>query len=175
MIKPAIYSSFPIERFFKSIAYTDAMFWYRGDAEFNLPSWESNTNKFQYAVLNVAKDGEEHEYTNTITGEYTVGYFEYEVDFATKSVKNIKMLSFFKGNILFIKDVYNKIQELMIDFDRLEFSIVGGSPVERHLDLFVKEHRGQKHILHNCITDRHGKIYDKVIYEIITKQSTNTG
>lgn len=174
MIKPAIHSSFSVERLFESLAYTDAMFWFRGDAEFDLPSWESKTKKFQYAVLNVAKDGEEHECINTITGEYTVGYFEYEVDFATKSVKNIKMLSFFKGNILFIKDVYNKIQELMKDFERLEFTIVRGCPAEKHLDRFVKEHQGQKYILHNCIIDRHGKIYDKVIYEIITKKSINT-
>lgn len=171
MLRPAVYEKFPVEQLFMLMAYSDDMFWYSRGTEFELPNWIVDPNKYQYAVVDDVREDTDCMYEKTIDNEYTVGYMEYEVDWATRSVRDIKIISFYKGNVLFVKEVYKKIQELISDFDRLEFDMVRGCPIEKHLDRFVKAHHGEKHVLHNCIIDRHGKIHDRVIYEIITKHS----
>jgi hypothetical protein len=47
--------------------------------------------------------------------------------------------------------------------------MVGGNPVERSYDRFLKMHNGNKHILKDAVKDKYGKYHDDVIYEIINK------
>ena len=101
--------------------------------------------------------------------EYCTGYFAYSIDFATKSVYDIAMMSFTKMNVQFMYDVYCKLIELMSTFNRLEFECISGNPAMKTYDKFVAKYNGQKIVLHNCIMDIHGKLHDKIIYEVLSK------
>ena len=155
MLVPAIDYTFELEELFKENQYSDDVFLAFGQKDFIIPEW-GVLNKYQYAV----KDN-----------DLVIGYLEYRVDYETKSVSEIIMINFDKGKISFVKDVYNKFRELLKEFNRIEFCMVGGNPVEHHYDRLIKTYGGQKLILHDCIMDRHGKVIDQVIYEILCKEN----
>ncbi len=163
MLEPAINNKYELQDLFEESMYSEDSFWCSGNTGSHMPSFENEPNVFKYAVMDI------------ICGEkICIGYFSFDVDYATKSVSNIMMIAFLKGRISFLKDVHNKLLELMRDFDRIEFSVICGNPVEKHYDRFIKKHKGQKFVLHNCVMDNHGKLYDNAIYEILTKPSSDT-
>ena len=95
------------------------------------------------------------------------GYLQYKIDYETRSVCRISMLSFHKGTQEFLKDVYNKFLELYENFDRIEFTCVKGNPAERHYDRLIKKFNGNKVELHKSIIDTNGILHDEIIYEIV--------
>ena len=148
---------------FCKMAYSDEWFYVISEPGFrSIEVRESNDTFYWVTTKKVV-------YPDGTKDEIVTGYFSYKICYETRSVENLVMISFDKGNQDFLKDVYNKIQELMKIYDRLEFRATSGNPVERHYDRFIKKFGGNKVVLHNKIADGYGKLHDDLIYEILLK------
>lgn len=158
MLVPAILHKEQIEKGFRRYYYTTDMMYETG----NLCNWNPeiaecpNESRFQYAVVD--------------ENEKLIGYLEYSVDWYSSTAYNFCMLSFDRGNPQFGIDVYNKLEELVNRFRRMEWHAVSGNPACRSYGRFVAKHGGCKHVLKYAIRDREGKYHDDIIYEIVNEE-----
>lgn len=113
-------------------------------------------SQFQYAIIDNNKK--------------LIGYLGYVVDWYVSKAYNFGLFSFDRGNILVGKDVFDKLEELVKTFHRVEWRAVGGNPACRGYDNFIKRHNGTKHILKDSIKDKDGNYHDDIIYEIIKEE-----
>lgn len=155
MLIPAIQRKEEIVREFQKYYYTTDMLYETGSMDNWCPDIVNcpDNSTFQYAVI----DG----------NNKLLGYLGYYVDWYSSRAYNFGMISFDRGNVLFAKDVFEKMEELVETFHRVEWRMVGGNPAQRGYDNFIKKHNGNKHILKDCIRDKDGKYHDDVIYEIV--------
>ena len=156
MLVPAASYRYEIEKEFQKNYYTDDMIYVTGCLENWLPNVAdcSDGDRFQYAIVN--KDNK------------AIGYLDYQVDYYVSKVYNIAILSFDRGNGLVGKDIFDKFEELIDRFHRIEWRAVSCNPACRGYDNFIKKHNGNKYILKDSIKDRDGNYHDDIIYEIIT-------
>lgn len=158
MLVPAILYKEQIIKEFQKYYYTTDMLYETGDIENWVPqiaecpeSWQ-----FQYAIIDNNKK--------------LVGYLGYVVDWYVSKAYNFGLFSFDRGNILVGKDVFDKLEELVKTFHRVEWRAVGGNPACRGYDSFIKKHNGTKHILKDSIKDKDGNYHDDIIYEIVKEK-----
>lgn len=155
MLVPAILFKSEIENGFKKLFYTNDMFFVNSNLDQWIPDIAENMNEgwFQYAIVD---------------GEKVIGYLGYYVNYYTSNVYNFGLISFEKGNPLIGKDLFEKMEELVSRFHRIEWRMVGGNPVERSYDKFCERHNGTKHVLKDAVKDAEGNYRDSIIYEIVT-------
>ena len=154
MLVPAILYKQEIIKEFQKYYYTTDMLYETGC----LGNWSPdisecpNASQFQFAIVN---------------GKKLIGYLEYTIDWYASKACNFGLFSFDRGNILVGKDVFDKLEELVKNFHRVEWRAVGGNPACRGYDNFIKRHNGTKHILKDSIKDKDGNYRDDIIYEIV--------
>lgn len=155
MLVPAILFKSEIENGFKKLFYTSDMLFENGSLNQSIPDISESTNEglFQYAI---------------ISGEKVIGYLEYYVNYYTSNVRNFGLISFDRGNPLIGKDLFEKMEELVSRFHRIEWGMIGGNPVERSYDKFCERHNGTKHVLKDVLKDTEGNYRDSIVYEIVT-------
>ena len=154
MLKPAILYKEEILEKFKECVYSEDYFLYAGYAHSHeLPCLDLKDNVYQYAMV----DKEDK----------LIGYFAYQVQPETDTVLNFGLYSFDRGNPLVGLDLFNKMEELVNTYRRVEWRVIGGNPVIRHYDKFCKKHNGNKVTLHNVTRDLQGNFRDESIYEIL--------
>lgn len=155
MLVPAITRKDEILKEFQKYYYTIDMLYETGSMNNWCPNISDcpDENTFQFAVVN--------------NDNKLLGYLAYSVDWYSSRAYNFGMISFDRGNPLFAKDVFNKMEELVSQLHRVEWRMVSGNPASRGYDSFIKRHNGSKHILKDCIKDKYGKYHDDVIYEIV--------
>lgn len=161
MLVPAILYKNQIEKEFQKLYYTKDMFYYTGC----LAQWYPNIKElpsdreFDYAIIN--NDGK------------LIGYLSYRADYYCSKAYDFGLVSFDRGNPIVGKDLYEKLEELVSRFHRIEWRMIGGNKVEKHYDKFCKLHNGQKHILKDSIRDQNGNYHDDIIYEIVKDGELN--
>ena len=155
MLVPAILFKSEIENGFKKLFYTNDMFFVNSNLDQWIPDIAENMNEgwFQYAIVD---------------GEKVIGYLGYYVNYYTSNVYNFGLISFEKGNPLIGKDLFEKMEELVSRFHRIEWRMIGGNPVERSYDKFCKKHNGIKHVFKDVLKDAEGNYRDSIVYEIVT-------
>lgn len=160
MLVPAILYKDEIIKGMQKYFYTDDMIYETGCMCNWSPEIEEypNESQFQYAIVD--------------KNEKLIGYLGYSIDWYVSKAYNFRLFSFDRGNLLVGKDVFNKLEELVNKFHRVEWRAVGGNPACRGYDNFIKRHNGNKHILKDCIRDRNGNYHDDIIYEIVKKEVT---
>lgn len=157
MLVPAITRKDEIIKEFQKYYYTTDMLYETG----SIDNWYPNISDcpdestFQYAIVD--------------SDEKLLGYFAYSVNWYSSKAYNFGMISFNRGNILFVKDVFEKMEELVKQLHRVEWRMVEGNPASRGYDSFIKKHNGNKHVLKDSIKDRYGEYHDDIIYEIVKK------
>ena len=109
---------------------------------------------FQYAIVDKDKK--------------LIGYMSYTVDWYASCVYNFGLFSFDRRNILIGRDLFDKMEELVHRFHRVEWRMVGGNPVKNSYDNFCNKYNGSKHVMRDVFRDRNGKYRDYITYEIIT-------
>lgn len=155
MLVPAILYKEEIIKGMQKYFYTDDMMYETGCLE----NWTPNISDcpddstFQYAIVD--------------SNNKLIGYLGYSADWYSSKVYNFGLFSFDRGNALVGKEVFNKLEELVKTFHRVEWRAVGGNPACRGYDNFIKIHNGNKHILEDSIKDKYGNYHDDIIYEII--------
>ena len=160
MLVPAILYKDEIIKGMQKYFYTDDMLYETGSMNNWCPDIkeEPNENIIQYAI---------------VSGETLIGYLGYSIDWYVSKAYNFGLFSFDRGNPLIGKDLYVELERLVNKFHRVEWRMVGGNPVERGYDNFVKKHNGTKHILRDSIRDRDGNYRDDIIYEIVKGGGVN--
>lgn len=155
MLVPAILFKSEIENGFKKLFYTNDMFFVNSNLDQWIPDIAENMNEgwFQYAIVD---------------GEKVIGYLGYYVNYYTSNVYNFGLISFEKGNPLIGKDLFEKMEELVSRFHRIEWRMIGGNPVERSYDKFCERHNGIKHVFKDVLKDAEGNYRDSIVYEIVT-------
>jgi len=154
MLVPAILYKEEIIENMRKYFYTNDMLYETGCMENWIPNIVDcpDESTFQYAIVH---------------NDILIGYLEYVVNWYASKAYNFGLFSFDRGNPIVGKDVFNKLEELVNKFHRVEWRMVGGNPAERGYDNFLKRHNGNKHVLKDVIRDRDGNYRDDIIYEII--------
>ncbi len=154
MLVPAILYKEEIEKAFAKELYTENYFYYCGYAHSNsLTEIVAEDNSYQYAIVNMDNQ--------------LIGYLAYRISINSDTVYNFGLYSFDKGNFIIGKDLFEKMEELVRIFHRVEWRMIGGNPVQKHYDKFCKKHNGNIVILHDVCKDNNGNYHDEYIYEII--------
>ena len=154
MLVPAILFKSEIEDGFRKMFYTNDMFFVDGGLDQWIPDISEKMDEgwFQYAIVDREK---------------VIGYLGYYVNYYTSNVYKFGLISFEKGNPLIGKDLFEKMEELVSRFHRVEWYMIGGNPVERSYDKFCERHNGTKHVLKDAVKDAEGNYRDSIIYEIV--------
>jgi hypothetical protein len=154
MLKPGILYKEQIIKEFQKLYYTEDMMFESGCIGQWCPNISDipNEGKFDYAIIHNNK---------------LIGYLSYQVDYYASNVYNFGLMSFDRGNPIVGRDLFDKMEELVSTFRRIEWRMVGGNPVERSYDRFCKMHHGRKHVLKDAIRDARGNYRDDIIYEIV--------
>lgn len=154
MLKPAMMYKDMVEKKFAEVMYTDDYFFYTGYGYCHgLPIIKDEDNEFRW--VSVDKEGN------------VIGYLGYWVDAVANNVSRFGLYSFDKGNPLFGKDVFNKFEELVKEYHRIEWCGVGDNPVIRHYIKACEMHGGNYVVLHDTVFHK-GKYHDTYIFEIIS-------
>ncbi len=157
MLVPAILHKEQIIKNMQKYFYTIDMLYETGCMENWAPHILDcpNESQFQFAMVN---------------DEKLIGYLEYSIDWYASKAYNFALFSFDRGNVQVGRDVFNKLEELIKSFHRVEWRAVSGNPACRGYDRFIKKYNGNKHILKDAIRDRDGNYHDDIIYEILNKK-----
>lgn len=155
MLVPAILYKEEITKKMQEHFYTNDMLYVTGCLENWVPNIVEcpDSSCFQYAIINGNKT--------------LLGYIGYSVDWYSDKAYNFGLFSFDRGNLIVAKDIFEKLEELINTFHRIEWRAVSGNPACRSYDSFIKKHNGTKHILKDSIKDKDGNYHDDIIYEII--------
>lgn len=121
---------------------------------------DNNWNCREYACITVDKAG--------VTK--VIGFFRYSINISANSVSSIGIVSFDKGNPVFIMDIYYHIHELFIKYnmDRIEFSAYTDNPVIAAYHRFCIHCGGSSvGVKHQCSRLMDGKLHDMEEFEIL--------
>ena len=157
MLVPALLYKEELEKLFAEHMYDDDMYLYTGYRYcFSIPNLEASDYHYRYAIID--------------SGGKVIGYFDYRIDDTCDTANNFGLFSFSKGNSTIGRDVFMKMEELVKTHRRVEWRMLGGNPVERSYDRFIKEHGGNKVVLHDVTKNQKGKYVDDIIYEIVRSE-----
>lgn len=80
------------------------------------------------------------------------------------------MYSFGDGDITIGIDVYAKLEELVKQYRRAEWSVVGGNKVKKNYDKFCKKHGGRVLEFRDDVRDEKGNYHNSYVYEILKSE-----
>ena len=155
MLVPAILYKEQIRKEFQKYYYTTDMMYETGC----MCNWSPeiaecpNESQFQYAIVD--------------ENEKLIGYLGYVIDWYVSKAYNFGLFSFERGNLQVIKDVFEKLEELVSTLHRVEWRAGGGNHACRGYDNFIKRQNGIKQVLKDSIRDKDGNYHDGIIYEIV--------
>lgn len=113
MLVPAALYKDEIIKNFKKRYYTEDMMYETGCLEQWYPNIKDmpSEGEFDYAIVYCDK---------------LIGYLSYKVDYYCSKVYNFGLMSFESGNPIIGRDLFNKMEELVHRFHRIEWRMVGG-------------------------------------------------
>lgn len=154
MLKPAICYKEELERKFAEELYSDKFFWYAGYGSCTEPpEIKPKEGRYQWAII--GEDG------------HVEGYFAYSIQPEMDTVSNFGLYSFGGNGLCVVNNVLKKMKELIKEYRRIEWRMVGGNPIQEAYDKFCKENGGRVVCLHDVTKDNHGEWHDEYIYEIV--------
>lgn len=157
MLKPAqLYEQQLQEENLKAWYKPENIFWNggTGDSRIELP----DNNYDSHCFVSVDKDGN------------VIGYIAYSVDWYAMSADRFGAISYDKGNLLFVKDLYKAICNIfeIYHLNRMSWSCFADNPAIRGYRNFIKKHGGREcgyHRQNARLQD--GRLHDSVEFEIL--------
>lgn len=115
-------------------------------------------NTYIHSFVSIDKDGK------------LVGFIQYNINWQVKSVYNLGVMSFDIGNLEFIKDLYQAIDNIFTvhNLNRLYFWAIADNPVLGTYKKLVEKYGGRQcgYTRQSCIL-QDGKLHDEVQFEIM--------
>lgn len=160
MLKPAqLYKDKLQEENVKSWYKPENIFWNRGTGTSQINICEDNYNYHQFVSI----DKEDN----------IIGYIDYAVDWSAMSAYNFGIISFRKGNLEFIKDLYKAICDLfnVYHMNRISWKAYIDNPAIRGYRNFIKKYGGREcGYYRQSVRLQDGKLHDSVAFEILSDE-----
>lgn len=102
-----------------------------------------------------------------------IGYISYCISWISMSADRFGIISFDKGNIEFVKDLYNAICDLFEKYqmNRVSWSCFVDNPAIRGYRNFIKKHGGIECAYYRQVAKlQDGKLHDSVEFEILASE-----
>lgn len=171
MLKPAqLYEEELCKENIKSWYHPENIYWNGGAGDNILELSDSNYDR--------------HDFVSVDKDDNIIGYIGYSVDWTAMSADRFSIISFRKGSLEFVKDLYRAICDLfeVYHMNRVSWIAYADNPAVRGYRNFIKKHGGRECGHYRQITRlQDGKLHDTVSFEIlaaefvkIRKQTINT-
>lgn len=147
--------------------------------EENIKSWYDKSNIYYHGgsgseVIELPDNNyDKHCFVSIDKYDNVIGYISYSVDWQAMSVGNFGIISFQKGNLEFIKDVYKVICDLfeIYHMNRVSWFSYADNPSIKGYRNFIKKHGGKENAYHRQIAKLlDGKLHDAVEFEILAEE-----
>lgn len=116
-----------------------------------------NTTHMEHAFVSMDKD------------ENVIGFIRYSINRDTHAAIDLIIINFGGNDLIFAKDLLVTIKDIFekFNFNKLNFSVIIGNPVEKHYDRLIERFGGRViGISKDDVKLHDGKIYDRKLYEI---------
>lgn len=120
-------------------------------------------------IPNVYEDPDLRTYRYAVVDEddSVIGYMKYGVNAYDSCVYNFEVYSFVRENTTICNDLIDHIRRLLREYHRIEWRMIGGTPMEKHFDELCEQYGGTKHVLKCVSRDEDGNYRDNIVYEIM--------
>ena len=145
----------------------------------NIESWYKPENIYyhggtgEYSFNIQDNNAEVHSFVSIDKHNNAIGYIGYCVNWVTMSVDNFGMISFDKGNLEFIKDLYQAICDCfeVYHMNRISWSCYADNPAIRGYRNFIKRYGGRECGYYRQIAKlQDGRLHDSVCFEILASE-----
>lgn len=101
-----------------------------------------------------------------------LGYLLAKIDRSIYSVSSLFIINFYQRNLIFSKDFHQFLFELFLKhkFNKINFSMIMGNPIEPQYDRIVKKYGGRIIGVKKNDVMIHGSLYDLKLYEILRSE-----
>lgn len=144
---------------FYEILYDDYYMYYYGWTGVEIPVLKEN-NYDSHDFVSVNSKGE------------VIGYISYNVNYLTMSATQLGIISFRKGDISFIRDVYDAVIDIFVKYhmNRLSFTCFTENPAVRSYKKFVTLFGGlQNAYYRQDLKLSDGQLHDELGFEILAE------
>ena len=160
MLKPAqLYKDELNEKMIETWYKPENIYYHGGTGEYTIDLPDNNKNRHDF--VSVDKYGD------------VIGYISYCIDWESMVVNNLGIISFDKGNLEFVKDLYQVICDVfeVYHMNKMEFFCYADNPALRGYRNFIKKYGGKECGYFRQITKlRDGKLHDSVCFEIMASE-----
>lgn len=114
-----------------------------------------------------------HCFVSVDNNDNVIGYIAYNVDWSSMSADRFGMISYDKGNLEFVKDLYRAICNLfeIYHMNRVSWRCYADNPAIRGYRNFIKKHGGRECGYYRQIARlQDGKLHDSVQFEIMADE-----
>ena len=119
-----------------------------------------------------------HNFVSIDKYERIIGYITYDIDWESMSVDNFGVISFYKGNLLFIKDLYTAICEIFEKYhlNRMSWWCYADNPAIKGYRKFIRKCGGREcGYTSQSAKFMDGKLHDSVLFEILACEFKTRG
>ena len=145
----------------------------------NIESWYDPQNIYyhggtgEYSINVPNNNAKVHSFVSVDKDNNVIGYIGYNVDWQAMSVDNFGMISFDKGNLEFVKDIYKAVCDCfeVYHMNRISWYCYVDNPAIRGYRNFIKRCGGKECGYFRQYTKlRDGKLHDSVCFEILASE-----
>lgn len=132
------------------------IFYHSGTGAYSIDLPDNNENL--HAFVSVDKD------------DNIIGYISYRVDWRAMNAYQFGIISYHKGNMEFIRDLYKAIDDCfnVYHFNRIEWFCIADNPAICGYRNFIKHYGGREcGYCRQALKLRDGKLHDYVTFEIL--------
>lgn len=142
----------------------------------NIESWYDMRNQYwhgwcsEYKIALESNNSQYHQFVSVDSEDNVIGYISYCVDWTAMSATGFAMISFSKGNMQFMKDLKEVVNNCFtkFSFNRIEFRAYADNPAIRGYRSFINRFGGKEAAyLRQDTKLMDGQLHDSVIFEIL--------
>ena len=133
--------------------------------------WHGGTA--EYAIELSDNNGSRHCFVSVDKNNNVIGWISYNVDWISMSSDGWGIISFEKGSMEFVKDLYQAICDCfeVYHLNRISWNCYADNPAIRGYRNFIKKHGGREcAYFRQYIRLRDGKLHDSVSFEILAEE-----
>lgn len=116
---------------------------------------------------------ESHHFASVDENDNLIGYISYSVDWISLSANRFGIISFNKGSIIFVRDVYKAVCDLFEKYhmNRISWTAYVDNPAVRGYRNFIKRCGGREcGYSRQVVRLQDGKLHDSVEFEILASE-----
>lgn len=157
----------PAQLYKKKLQEENIKSWYKPENIF----WNGNPGDSQIDIQENNYDC--HQLVSVDKEDNVIGYISYWIDWSAMSASGFGIISYRKGNLEFVRDLYQAIYNLfkIHHMNRIAWSCYADNPAIRGYRNFIKRHDGRECGHYRQIARlQDGKLHDMMNFEILAEE-----